>query len=98
MISGESIQLIVTKSGFCAIPVRWYSTMLNNVTTGQNKRNPIDIWHKYDKGLKLLRNLAHPPPDKLMKLINSVAEHWEKNEKLDIYIKNLSGDGKSLYT
>ena len=72
--------------------------MLNNVTTGQNKRNPIDIWHKYDKGLKLLRNLAHPPPDNLMKLINSVAEHWEKNEKLDIYIKNLSGDGKSLYT
>ena len=49
MISGESIQLIVTKSGPCTIPVQSYSTKLNNVTTGQNKGNPIDIWHKQIK-------------------------------------------------
>ena len=45
MISGESIQLMVTKSGSCAIPVCWYSTILNNVTTGLNKRNPVNISH-----------------------------------------------------
>ena len=36
----------------------------------------------------------NPSPDKLIKLINSAAEHWEKNEKLKIYIKNLSDDRK----
>ena len=36
----------------------------------------------------------HPSPEKLMKLINSAVEHWEKNEKIKIYIKNLSDDCK----
>ena len=36
----------------------------------------------------------NPSPDKLIKLINSAAEHCEKNEKLKIYIKNLSDDCK----
>ena len=43
MILGESIQLIVTKSGHCVIPVRRYSTILNSITTEVNKRNPVSI-------------------------------------------------------
>ena len=37
MISCESIQLRVTKSGDCAIPICWHSTILCNVTTWVKK-------------------------------------------------------------
>ena len=37
MIFGKLIQLIVTKSGHCAIHVRRYSPILNNVTKGVKK-------------------------------------------------------------
>ena len=37
MIFGESIQLIVAKSGLYGIPISLYNTVLNNVTTGLNK-------------------------------------------------------------
>ena len=36
-------KLIVTKTRSCAIPVRRYSTILSNVTTGVNKCNPTSI-------------------------------------------------------
>ena len=36
----------------------------------------------------------HLSPGKLMKLINSAAEHWKKNEKLKIYFRNIGDDCK----
>ena len=37
----------------------------------------------------------HPSTDKLIKLINSAGKHWEKDEELKKYVKNVSDDCKT---
>ena len=49
---------------------------------------------KYDTALKLHRKFAHPSPDKLIKLINSAGEHWERMRNLKKSLKNVSDDCK----
>lgn len=98
MIFGESIQLIVAKSGLYGIPISPYNTVLNNVTTGLNKSVTLLPTNKnkskYDIALKLHRKFAHPSPGKLIKLINSAGEHWERMRNLKKSLKNVSVDCK----
>ena len=97
MIFSESTQLIVTKSGHCAIHLCQYSPILNNVTTGVKNITLLACetdQSKYDIALKLHWQLVHPSPGQLTKLINSAAEHQEKDEKLRTHIKNVSEDCK----
>ena len=93
----EPIQIIVTMSGHCAIPVCWYNTILTNVTTGVKQTITLvtsDTNKSKYIALKLHKHFAQPSPQKLIKLINSAAEYLENNEELKIYIKNISVDYK----
>ena len=82
------------KSGLYGIPISPYNTVLNNVTTGLNKSVTLLPTNKnkskYDIALKLHRKFAHPSPDKLIKLINSAGEHWERMRNLKKSLKNVS--------
>ena len=77
VIFNEPEQLFVTKSGQYAIPISPYSKILNNVTNGSNSNvTLIAITDRstHETVLTLHRQLSHPRPYKLIKLLNCIGE------------------------
>ena len=82
MIFCELIQLTVTNSDHCTIPVRWHNTILTNIATGVKQTitlvMPDTNKSKYHIALKLHSQFMHPSPQKLINLTNSAAKHLKK--------------------
>ena len=85
VIFDQSIQLLVTKSGHYAIPINPCKTILNNVTSGVNTNVTL-------LAIKLHQQLAHPLPEKLLKLLNSVGNPWQSDKELKKSIKKVSDE------
>ena len=87
----KQMQLLNTKSGH-TIQVCPYNTILNNIATGTNTAVVLITTNKTktEIALKLSHQFAHPPSDKLLKLINS--DPWKNNEELKTLIKKISAE------
>ena len=96
VISDQSIQLLVRKSGHYAIPINPYKTILNNVTSGVNTNVTLlateNNKSKNDIAIKLHQQFAHPLPEKLLKLLNSAQDSWQSDEELKKLIKKVSNE------
>ena len=91
---GETVKLINTKSGHYAVPITQQTYLLNEVITTDNYQSPQlsclvhEIFASYDStsirkmAEKLHRQFAHPPTDRLIKLVNSAGQPWCDNVKL----------------
>ena len=96
IVFGESVKLITTKSGHYTIPISPYKTVLNNLTTGINTNITLIPTQtnksKYDIASKLQRQFAHPPPERIVKLLNSARDPWKDDDELKSLIKNVSDE------
>ena len=96
VIFDQSIQLIVTKWGHYAIPIKPYKTILNNVTSGVNINVTLVVTvnnkSKNDIAIKLHQQFAHPSSEKLLKLLNSAGDPWQSDEELKKLIKKVSDE------
>ena len=95
-IFGQPTKLFVTKSGHYALPISQFKAILNNVTTGTNTNVTLIATEnnksKSSIATKLHRQFAHPPPEKLLKLLNSAGEPWQSDEELKKLIKSVSDE------
>ena len=71
---GEPIELINTQSGHYAIPLCTKKALLNTINNSQTQNkvtfiSRMENMTKHDMATKLHRQFAHPPVDKLVKLI-----------------------------
>ena len=96
VIFDQSIQLIVTKWGHYAIPIKPYKTILNNVTSGVNINVTLVVTvnnkSKNDIAIKLHQQFAHPSSEKLLKLLNSAGDPWQSDEELNKLIRKVSDE------
>ena len=96
VIFDQSIQLIVTKWGHYAIPIKPYKTILNNVTSGVNINvtlvATVNNKSKNDIAIKLHQQFAHSSSEKLLKLLNSAGDPWQSDEELKKLIKKVSDE------
>ena len=93
-----NLDYIVTMSGHYALPISPCTQLLNNLAT--NERINITLTTQSEKSkfqiaAKLHRQFSHPPPEKLVKLLNSAGEHWRNDEDLKEAIKQVSSDCKT---
>ena len=90
-VKNDQIQLLNTKSGH-TIQVCPYNTILNNIATGTSRKMVLITTNKTktEIALKLSHQFAHPPSDKLLKLINS--DPWKNNEELKTLKKKISAE------
>ena len=91
---GQSVNLIVTKSGHYAVPITNSKRMINEIhnpnqhvtlTVTQNKS-------MRDIAIKLHKQFAHPTSNKLIKLIDSAGEKWKNNTELKTEIKTITNE------
>ena len=74
--------MLVTKSGHKVIPVSPNNATLNNVVTGINTKTLLEKGRnklKTDIDLKL--QFSNLSPDKLIKLVNSADEPWQRDQE-----------------
>lgn len=74
--------MLVTKSGHKVIPVSPNNATLNNVVTGINTKTLLEKGRnklKTDIDLKL--QFSNLSPDKLIKLVNSADDPWQRDEE-----------------
>ena len=74
--------MLVTKSGHKVIPVSPNNATLNNVVTGINTKTLLEKGRnklKTDIDLKL--KFSNLSPDKLIKLVNSADEPWQRDQE-----------------
>ena len=95
-IFGQKAKLIVTKSGHYALPISPYTQLLNNLATNEMIHITLTTQgekSKFQMAIKL-HSFSHPPPEKLVKLLNSAGEQWRNDEDLKQAIKQISSDCK----
>ena len=90
----EQIQLINTKSGHYAIPIRPYNTILNNIATGTNTAVVLigTCKTKIKIALKLHCQFVHPSSDKLLKLLNSAGDPCNTDKELKTLLKKITAE------
>ena len=74
--------MLVTKSGHKVIPVSPNNATLNNVVTGINTKTLLEKGRNKlttDTDLKL--QFSNLSPDKLIKLVNSADEPWQRDQE-----------------
>ena len=82
---GESINLIITKSGHYAVPITNQKRLLNDVNLLNENNITLTVVHdktNRDIAIKLHRQFAHPTSNKLIKLIDSAGDKWKNNMEL----------------
>ena len=71
---GENINLITTSSGHYAVPITSKCNLIRSLDENSNQKFTLlsTIQHpdRHAIAVKLHRQFAHPPPDRLIKLIN----------------------------
>ena len=96
IVFGKSVKLITTKSSHYTIPISPYKTVLNNLTTGINTSiTPITTQTnklKYDTASKLDSHFAHPPTERIVKLLNSAGDRSKDDDELESLIKKVSDE------
>ena len=81
MVFGKPIKSIKTKSGHYTLPTTRYTTLLNNVNSAINTHVILIAI------VKLRRQIAHPPPERIVKLLNSAGEEWKNDSELKSLIR-----------
>ena len=96
IVFGESVKLITTKPGHYTISISPNKTVLNNLTTGISTNITLITTQtgksKYDIALKLHLQFAHPPPERIVKLLNSAGDPWKDDDELKSLIKKVSDE------
>ena len=89
---GQSVNLIVTKSGHYAVPITNSKRLINDIKHKNQHVTLTVIENKSarDIAIKLHRQFAHPTAHKLFKLIDSAGEKWKNNIELKNEIKNVT--------
>ena len=86
IVFGETVKLITTKSGHCAIPITPYRTVLNNLTTRINTNITLITTQtnksKYDIASKFYCQFAQFPPERIAKLLNFTGDPWKEDDEL----------------
>ena len=99
IVFGEPIKLISTESGHYAIPITSNNTLLHNIHTGTNSHFTLiateNSKSKHDIALKLHRQFAHPPSDRIIKLLNSAGEEWKNDDELKKLVRKVSDECKT---
>ena len=98
---GESVNLIVTKTGHYAVPITNNKRILNDVTNKNDTPNNVTLTLINEKtprdiAIKLHRQFAHPTSQKLIKLLKSAGDQWKNNQELKDEINKVSIDCKCL--
>ena len=92
---GESINLIITKSGHYAVPITNPKRILNDINTSNENNITLTVTHdktNKDIAIKLHRQFAHPTSNKLIKLIESAGDKWKNNTELKNEIVNVTNN------
>ena len=91
---GQPINLIVTKSGHCAILITNNKRILNDWNTTHQRITLTLTNNKSNKyiAMKLCRHFAHPTSNKLIKLINSAGQEWRNNKNLKAEILKVTNE------
>ena len=94
IVFGELVKVITTKSSHCNVP--YHPIVLNNLTTGINTNITLITAQtnksKYDIASKLHRQFAQPPPERIVKLLNSAGDPWKDDDGLKSLIKKVSDE------
>lgn len=73
-VFGEKIKLMNTSTGHYAVPITSQRNVLNNIEHETNMKivlvSTTPLYDKKNIALKIHRQFAHPPPERLIKLIN----------------------------
>ena len=89
----QDINLIVTKSGHYAIPLTVPRQLLHEFERNGSVNITLSAEHSMPKTAianKLHHQFAQPPPEKLLRLLNSAGNPWSKDEELKHEIKLIS--------
>lgn len=74
--------MLVTKSGHKVIPVSPNNATLNNVVTGINTKTLLEKGrNKLTTDIDLKLQFSNLSPDKLIKLVNSADEPWQRDQE-----------------
>lgn len=75
--------MLVTKSGHKVIPVSPNNATLNNVVTGINTNKTLleKGRNKLKTDIDLKLQFSNLSPDKLIKLVNSADEPWQRDQE-----------------
>ena len=75
--------MLVTKSGHKVIPVSPNNATLNNVVTGINTNKTLleKGRNKLKTDIDLKLQFSNLSPDKLIKLVNSADDPWQRDEE-----------------
>ena len=107
-ILGQTVNLITTKSGHYALPLTIPRKLLNDATVKNDYHNNLltstiqDILvcneeeaSAQKKAIKLHQQFAHPPSNKLLKLLESAGSPWNQDEDLKTAIKKIDKNCKT---
>ena len=89
----QDINLIVTKSGHYAIPLTVPRQLLHKFERNGSVKIILSAEHSMSNTTtanKLHRQFTHPPPEKLLHLLNSAGNPWSEDEELKNEIKLIS--------
>ena len=89
----QDINLIVTKSGHYAIPLTVPRKLLHEFERNGSVNITLSSKHSTSKTAianKLHCQFTHPPPEKLLCLLNSAGDPWSEDEELKNEIKLIS--------
>ena len=76
-----------------ALLISPYGKILNNVVTATNPNvtfTMINDRSKPEIALKLHKQFSHPPPNKLIRLLNSAGDPWKNDSELKSLINKIS--------
>ena len=92
-VFGVPLKLNVTRSGHYTLPITAPTQLLASMKTDDPTRLVLTVQKeksKHAQALKLHRQFAHAPADKLVKLLKTAGEPWNSDVELEAEIRDIS--------